>query len=196
MNEIIEVQGTKIAIAQYSGDDYISLTDMTRRFEGGEELIKNWLRLQNTVLFLGTWEKLYNPNFNWVEFDPIKKRAGKNNFKLSVKTWIEKTNAKGIYAMAGRYGGTFAHKDIAFEFGSWLSPEFKLYLIKEFQRLKQIELRQNLADNRIGTKIAELEKLLLLYIEKNDSRVNEIIEVLNNLLAMPDETKKIGFKTD
>lgn len=135
----IEVRGTEITILSSEGNDFISLTDMVRNFEGGSSLIEQWLRNKDTILFLGVWEELNNPDFNSHEFDGIKNEAGRNSFYLSAKKWIEKTNAKGLIASAGRYGGTYAHKDIAFEFGSWLSPEFKLYLIKEFQRLKEEE---------------------------------------------------------
>jgi hypothetical protein len=112
---------------------------MVKNFEGGSSLIENWLKNKDTVLFLGIWEKINNPDFNSPEFEGIKNEAGRNSFYLSAKKWIDATNAKGLIASAGRYGGTFAHKDIAFEFGTWLSPEFKLYLIKEFQRLKEDE---------------------------------------------------------
>lgn len=135
----IEVRGTEITILSSEGNDFISLTDMVRNFEGGSSLIEQWLRNKDTILFLGVWEELNNPDFNSPEFDGIRNEAGRNSFYLSAKKWIEKTNAKGLIASAGRYGGTYAHKDIAFEFGSWLSPEFKLYLIKEFQRLKEEE---------------------------------------------------------
>ena len=135
----ITVQGTAITILNQNENDYISLTDMVKNFDGGSSLIENWLKNKDTILFLGVWEQINNPNFNSPEFEGIKNEAGRNSFYLSAKKWIESTNAKGIIASAGRYGGTFAHKDIAFEFGSWLSPEFKLYLIKEFQRLKEDE---------------------------------------------------------
>ena len=139
---IIEVQGTAIAILSKEHGDYISLTDMVRNFEGGSALIEQWLKNKDTVLFLGVWEQIHNPDFNSLEFEGIRNEAGRNSFFLSAKAWIERTRAKGLAASAGRYGGTFAHKDIAFEFGSWLSPEFKLYLIKEFQRLKDDENRR------------------------------------------------------
>ena len=135
----IQVKGTEITILSTKDDDFISLTDMVRNFDGGSSLIEQWLKNKDTVLFLGVWEELNNPDFNSLEFEGIKNEAGRNSFFLSAKKWIEKTNAKGLIASAGRYGGTYAHKDIAFEFGSWLSPEFKLYLIKEFQRLKDEE---------------------------------------------------------
>jgi hypothetical protein len=135
----IEVQGTSINILSQPGGDYISLTDMVRNFDGAGALIEQWLKSKDTVLFLGVWERINNPGFNSLEFEGIRNEAGRNSFFLSAKKWIELTGARGLIASAGRYGGTYAHKDIAFEFGSWLSPEFKLYLIKEFQRLKDSE---------------------------------------------------------
>ena len=139
---IIEVQGAAISILSMEHGDYISLTDMVRNFEGGGALIEQWLKNKDTVLFLGVWERIHNPEFNSLEFEGIRNEAGRNSFFLSAKAWIERTRAKGLTASAGRYGGTYAHQDIAFEFGSWLSPEFKLYLIKEFQRLKEDENRR------------------------------------------------------
>ena len=135
----IDVQGTSITIISHKEDDYISLTDMVKNFEGGSALIEQWIRNKDTVLFLGIWEQINNPDFKTLEFEGIKNEAGRNSFYLSAKKWVESTHATGLVARAGRYGGTYAHKDIAFEFGSWLSPEFKLYLIKEFQRLKEDE---------------------------------------------------------
>jgi hypothetical protein len=135
----IEVQGVCIGILSQPGGDYISLTDMVRNFDGAGALIEQWLKNKDTVLFLGIWERINNPDFNSLEFEGIRNEAGRNSFFLSAKKWIGMTGAKGLIASAGRYGGTYAHKDIAFEFGSWLSPEFKLYLIKEFQRLKDEE---------------------------------------------------------
>ncbi len=135
----IIVKGRKIGIIlQDKNEDFISLTDMLKA-KDGDFFISDWLRNRNTVEFLGTWEKLHNPNFNYGEFAIIKSRAGLNSYKISVKEWVQKTNAIGLKATAGRYGGTYAHKDIAFEFGMWISPEFKVYLIKEFQRLKEEE---------------------------------------------------------
>ncbi|MDY0207749.1 MAG: KilA-N domain-containing protein [Pseudomonas sp.] len=141
-NQIIEVSGARIAITQQLGDDYISLTDIANAREDNAraaDVIKNWLRNRGTLEFIGTWEQLYNPNFKVVEFDHFKMQAGLPTFVLSAKQWIEKTSAIGIYVKAGRYGGTYAHKDIALEFCSAISPIFKLYLIKEFQRLKEEE---------------------------------------------------------
>ena len=138
----ITVLDNKISYYNIDEIDYISLTDMVRDIENGVALIEKWLRNKNTIEFLGIWEVMYNEDFNSPEFEGIKNQAGTNRFLLSVKQWIEKTNAKGIVAKVGRYGGTYAHKDIAFEFASWVSPKFKLYLIKEFDRLKNEEQRQ------------------------------------------------------
>lgn len=139
---IIKVENTSIGVTSYNDNDYICLTDMTKAFEGGSSLIENWLRNKNTVEFLGVWERLNNPIFNSVEFDGIMMQVGLNRFKLSAKKWIDATKAVGIVARAGKYGGTYAHKDIAYHFGMWLSPEFNLLVIKEFQRLKEIESNQ------------------------------------------------------
>jgi len=140
-NQTITVKGTEISVIQVNKTDYISLTDMIKSF-GDETIIYNWLRNRNTIEFLGIWEQIYNSDFKPIEFERFKKEAGLNSFTLSPKKWIETTHAIGIVSKAGRYGGgTYAHKDIAFEFGSWLSAEFKLYLIKEFQRLKDEESR-------------------------------------------------------
>jgi hypothetical protein len=136
---ILQVQGSSINVLSKENGDYISLTDMVRNFDGGSALIEQWLKNKDTVLFLGVWEQINNPGFNSLEFEGIRNEAGRNSFYLSAKKWIDLTQATGLIASAGRYGGTYAHKDIAFEFGSWLSPEFKLYLIKEFQRLKDEE---------------------------------------------------------
>jgi hypothetical protein len=135
----INVQGAAITVMSQHEDDFISLTDMSRKF-GDDTLIYSWMRNRNTLEFLGIWEQIHNPVFNSCEFETFKKEAGLNSFHLSPKKWIDATQAIGIQSRAGRYGGgTFAHKDLAFEFGTWLSPEFKLYLIKEFQRLKDDE---------------------------------------------------------
>ncbi|MEO1053283.1 MAG: KilA-N domain-containing protein [Bacteroidota bacterium] len=140
-NKKIEVQGTEITIYKGDKQDYISLTDIARYKDSAntDDIIKNWLRNRNTIELLGFWEHLYNPDFKPVEFDGFRKQAGLNSFVLTPKKWIESTNAIGIVSKSGRYGGTFAHKDIAFEFASWISIEFKLYIIKEFQRLKEEE---------------------------------------------------------
>lgn len=140
-NATINVRGTDITVIRREDQDYISLTDMLKA-KDGDFFISDWLRNRNTVEFLGIWETVHNPDFNSGEFAIIKSQAGLNSYKLSVKEWVEKTNAIGLRATAGRYGGTYAHHDIAFEFGMWISPEFKIYLIKEFQRLKEDENRR------------------------------------------------------
>lgn len=136
------VQDNPISINEINGEDYICLTDMARG-EEGEDHIRNWMRNRNTIEFLGLWETMHNPDFKPVEFDRFRKEAGLNSFSMRPQKWVEATNAKGIISKSGRYGGTYAHKDIAFEFGTWISPAFKLYLIKEYQRLKEIESNQN-----------------------------------------------------
>ncbi len=141
MTSTINVQGNLITVVSINENDYISLTDMLKA-KDGDFFISDWLRNRNTVEFLGIWEKIHNPNFNYGEFAIIRNQAGLNSYKISVKEWVEKTNAIGLQAKAGRYGGTYAHKDLAFEFGMWISPEFKIYLIKEFQRLKEEEAKQ------------------------------------------------------
>lgn len=138
----IKVKDTEISVISFEEKDYISLTDMVRNIENGLALIEKWLRNKNTIEFMGIWEEMYNPSFNSPEFEGIKNEAGLNRFVMSVKQWISKTNAIGIVAKSGRYGGTYAHKDLAFEFASWVSPQFKLYLIREYQRLKDEEQKQ------------------------------------------------------
>lgn len=136
----IKIQDSEITIISRNEDDFISLTDMARS-QLQEHIIFRWLSLKSTIEYLGEWEMLYNSNFNCTEFDTIRNNAGSNNYVLSVKTWIEKTNAIGIFSKAGRYGGTYAHRDIAYHFGMWISPRFQLLLIKEYQRLKSEEQR-------------------------------------------------------
>ncbi len=141
MKRKVNVKGTEINVMKVGDDDFISLTDMLKA-KDGDFFISDWLRNRNTVEFLGIWEKIYNPNFNYGEFAIIRNKAGLHSYKISVKEWVSKTNAIGLKAAAGRYGGTYAHKDLAFEFGMWINPEFKIYLIKEFQRLKEKEQKQ------------------------------------------------------
>ena len=129
------VDNTEINVMKVEEKDYISLTDMMKA-KDGDFFIADWLRNRNTVEFLGIWEQIHNPSFNCGEFAIIRSQAGLNSYKISVKEWVAKTNAIGLRATAGRYGGTYAYKDIAFEFGMWISPQFKIYLIKEFERLK------------------------------------------------------------
>ncbi len=138
----ITVQNTNITIINVDGDDYVSITDLARhKSDDPTAVIGNWMRNRNTIEFLGIWESLYNPNFKPLEFDGFRKEAGLNAFTLSPKKWIETTNAIGLISKSGRYGGTYAHKDIAFKFASWISVEFELYIVKEFQRLKAEEQR-------------------------------------------------------
>lgn len=138
-NKTITVKGTEITVFAENETDYISLTDMTGSFKEGSGLIGKWITNKNTLEYLGTWEKINNQGFNYPEFGVIEQEAGVNRFIMSVGQWIERTQAKGMVVKAGRYGGTYAHKDIAFHFAMWLSPEFQIYLINEFQRLKEDE---------------------------------------------------------
>lgn len=138
----IEVQGTVIRLYSQQEKDFICITDIAKKFEVGVAAIESWMRNRNTIEFLGTWEKLKNPNFNSVGFDGIKQNIGLNTFKISAKKWIQTTNAIGLQAKAGRYGGTYAHKDIAMQFCYWLSPTFQLYVIQEFERLKSAEAKK------------------------------------------------------
>ncbi len=143
-NQKITVVGTQISLVSNHQKDYISLTDIAKYKdnERSDYIIQNWMRNRSAIEFNGLWEKLYNPNFNSIEFDGIKNMSGLNSFSLTPKRWVESTNAIGIFTKTGRYGsGTFAHRDIAFEFASWMSAEFKFYLITEFQRLKENETK-------------------------------------------------------
>ena len=140
----IEVLNREVAVRLVNKEDFISLTDIAK-FKNSDDprfVIQNWMRTRSSVEFLGIWEVLNNPNFNRVEFDTVRNESGSNAFVMTPSKWIELTGAIGIRSKPGRYGGTFAHKDIAFEFASWVSVEFKLYLIKEFQRLKEVEREQ------------------------------------------------------
>ena len=143
-NRDVNVLDTRNYISSIADQDFISLTDIARHRDSdrSDDLIRNWVRNRNTIEFLGIWEQIHNPDFNSVEFDGFRMQAGLNSFSITPKQWIMSTNAIGIVSKAGRYGGTFAHQDIAFEFASWISVEFKLYLIKEFQRLKEVEQEQ------------------------------------------------------
>ena len=140
----IEVQGTAVTILAQRNEDFISLTDIAKHKEPdrADHVIQNWMRNRNTVEFLGVWERLHNADFKPLEFEGFRNRAGLNSFVLTPRQWIDATGAIGLFSKSGRYGGTYAHKDIAFEFASWVSVEFKLYLIKEFQRLKEDENRR------------------------------------------------------
>ena len=154
----MEVKGNSISLLSNLEQDYICITDIARYKDPDhiDDIIKNWLRNRNTIELLGFWEVLNNPDFNPVEFDGFKKQAGLNSFTMTAKKWIEATNAIGIISKAGRYGGTYAHKDIAFEFASWISIEFKLYIIKEFQRLKEDENKTKNLDWNLQRTISKI----------------------------------------
>lgn len=155
-SRIVLVKGAAISVVEIMQQDYISLTDMVKNF-GDDAMIYSWMRNRNTLEFIGIWEQLHNPDFKGNEFVTFKNKAGLNSFNLTPRKWIEATNAIGIISKAGRYGGgTYAHKDIAFEFGSWLSPEFKLYLIKEFQRLKDEENKAKSLDWNLQRTLAKI----------------------------------------
>ncbi|HEY9583669.1 MAG TPA: KilA-N domain-containing protein [Candidatus Paceibacterota bacterium] len=151
----INVQGVTISIITDNIGDYISLTDMIKA-KDGDFFVSDWMRNRNTMEFLGIWESINNQDFNYGEFAIVKSHVGLNNYKIGVKDWVKKTNAIGLKAIEGKYGGTFAHKDIAFEFGMWISPKFKLYLIKEFQRLKEDENRRLSLDWNINRTLSKL----------------------------------------
>lgn len=177
----ITVGNSKIRVIPHNGDDYICLTDMVKNY-GGDQAIYSWLRNRNTVEFLGVWELLNNKDFKGGEFETFKSQVGLNSFHLTPRKWIKATNAIGIISKAGRYGGTYAHKDIAFEFGSWLSAEFKLYMIKEFQRLKEKE--------------AELEKWdYRRFLTKINYRLHTgaVQEMLVPISSLPDNRKGVLF---
>lgn len=157
IKSIINANGIEIRVSSTNESDYISLTDIAKKRnpEFPADVIKNWMRSRSTIEFLGLWEKLNNPNFKLVEFDQFKQEAGTNSFVLPPQKWIDRTNAIGIISKSGRYGGTYAHTDIAFEFASWISPEFKLYIIKDYQRLKTDESHIKQIDWNIKQEIAK-----------------------------------------
>ena len=188
----IHVLEREVAVVVENNEDFICITDIARYKdpERTDYLIQNWLRNRNTIEFLGIWEQLNNPDFNPIEFDGIRKQAGLHSFILTARQWVEKTRARGIVAKPGRYGGTYAHKDIAFEFASWISVEFKLYLIKEFQRLKEDEhrklgwdIRRNLAkiNYRIHT---DAIKENLIPAELSPAQINRVYASEADLLNM------------
>ncbi len=158
----INVKGTEIVLFSKEKGDYISLTDIARYkdSERSDYILQNWMRNRSTIEFIGLWEQIHNPNFNSIEFDGFKNEAGSNSFTLTPKKWITATNAIGVISKAGRYGGTYAHQDIAFEFASWISAEFKLYLLKEFQRLKQIEVEQKNLEWNVSRTLAKVNYLI------------------------------------
>ena len=139
----MNVKDTEITVVQINNEDYLCLTDMIKA-KDGDFFITDWLRNRNTLEYIGIWEKVYNPNFNYGEFATIKNQSGLNSFKISVKEFVARTNAISLQAKAGRYGGTYAHKDIAFEFAMWISPEFKIYIVKEFDTIDSVCEKFNL----------------------------------------------------
>ena len=200
----IKANGNEIALLT-SDTDYISLTDIAKykSSENPADIIKNWLRNRNTLEFLGAWEKINNLNFKLVEFDQFKSEAGLNSFLMSPKKWIETTNAVGIKSTAGRYGGTYAHSDIAFEFASWISPEFKLYIIQDYQRLKQEESYKNKLEwqtNRYISKLNYTIEFKNKYPEKEGNlRDNSTIEqlmIMNNLQILNADMLKSGVSPE
>lgn len=152
----IEVQGTVIRLYSQQEKDFICITDIAKKFETGVASIESWMRNRNTIEFLGTWEKIKNPDFNSDGFDGITQNIGLNTYKISVKKWVAETNAIGLQAKAGRYGGTYAHKDIAIQFCYWLSPTFQLYVIQEFERLKSAEAKQFELEWNIRRELAKI----------------------------------------
>lgn len=182
-NKKIQVQGVNIVLYEDNSNDFISLTDIARHkdSENMDTIVQNWMRNRNTIELLGFWEMIYNPNFKPLEFEGFRKQAGLNSFVMTPKRWIESTNAIGIVSKAGRYGGTFAHKDIALEFASWISIEFKLYIIKEFQRLKDDE------NNRLN---------LEWNLQRTISKINYQIHtdaIKENLVPKEITKKQAGF---
>jgi len=187
----ISVKGTEITIVKVGEQNYISITDMIKA-KDGDFFISDWLRNRNTVEFLGIWESVYNPDFNYGEFAIIKSQAGLNNYKISVKDWQEKTKSIGLKATAGRYGGTYAHPDIAFEFGMWVSAEFKIYLIKEFQRLKEDENDRLKLDWNLQRTLAKVNyhihtdaiKEKLIPVELTKKQINFVYAIEADMLNM------------
>ena len=183
-NKKISVQGVDIILYQNKNEDFISLTDIARHKDPAhtDDIIKNWMRNRNTIELLGFWETIYNPNFKPVEFDGFRKQAGLNSFVMTPKRWIENTNAIGIVSKSGRYGGTFAHKDIALEFASWISIEFKLYIIKEFQRLKTEENDRQKLDWNLQRTISKINYRIHTDAIKENLVPNEITKEQANFI--------------
>ncbi len=175
-NNKLTIQGTEVILFTIENSDYISLTDIAKYRDSDRTnyIIQNWMRTRHTIEFMGMWEQLHNPDFKGIEFDAFKKEAGSNGFSLTPKRWIKATNAIGIISKSGRYGGTYAHKDIAFEFGSWISPTFKLYLITEYQRLKEIETNQYNLEWNVKRIISKAN-----YHIHTDAIKNHIIPIIN-----------------
>jgi len=180
--EKLKVLNKEVNIILQKEEDYICLTDIAgyKDSQRADDVIRNWIRNRNTIEFIGIWEELYNKDFKPVESDGFKKRSGLNSFSLTPKQWIEKTNAKGIISKPGRYGGTYAHKDIAFEFASWISPKFKLYLIKEFQRLKKQEIKSNNLSWNIKRNLARINYEIHTNAIKENLIPNKILKEQKN----------------
>lgn len=190
----IVVNDVDITISQQTGrEDYICLTDMAhfRDKDRTNYIIQNWMRLRSTIEFLGLWEQINNPNFKGVEFDAFRNSSGLNSFTLTPKQWIEKTNAVGIVSKPGRYGGTYAHKDIAFEFGTWLSPAFKLYLIKEYQRLKEAESHPMLGEWNVKRILSKVN--YTLHTDAVKTFVIPQVDVEQALYAYADEADMLNL---
>jgi len=194
----VNVKGTEIVVFSKEKEDYISLTDIAK-YKDSERtnyIIQNWMRSRNTIEFIGLWELLHNPDFKGIEFDAFKNEAGSNSFTLTPKRWITATNAIGIISKSGRYGGTYAHQDIAFEFASWISAEFKLYLLKEFQRLKQAEIDQkklewNVSRTLANLLVARVKGLdLKVAIRKAFADSGKVILLPDNFIAFPNDLIK------
>lgn len=173
----INIQGSEVRLVKNLDEDFVCITDIAKSGEGNHhDIVKNYFKNRSNIDFLGLWEKLYNPNFNWGNFDLIKNKVGANSFSLSVKEWLKKTNAIGIIATPGRYGGTYAHKDIAVHFSTWLSPAAYLYLIKEFQRLKEEE-----------SQLKNLE----WHISKITDNIDEVRNLLDTIPGQAPERNRI-----
>lgn len=192
-NKKIEIIGSDVAFFHQGTEDYISLTDLAKHknAEYTGVVISHWLSTRYTVEFMGIWERVNNPNFNLTEFSYIRNESGSNGYVLSAKQWIQKTNAIGIISKAGRYGGTYAHKDIAFEFATWISPELKFYLIKEFQRLKEKEQKQLVCLANLETLNAHLIQQALPQAERLRLLNNTAIQQMR-LLTDDQSIKKLG----
>jgi hypothetical protein len=191
---IINVNGLEIRVKTINNDDYVCLTDVAKGFNNADDLVRNWLRNKNTLEFLGVWEKLNNENFNYVEFDVIKNEAGSNKFTINPKQWAIKTNAIGIVSRAGKYdSGTYAQIDIALEFCSWISPEFKLYLIKEFQRLKKEEAGRNNLDWNLQRVLSKVNYKIHTDAIKNNIVIPRNIEKTQEWLIYASEADIINY---
>lgn len=180
----INVKGVKISLFPNEEAEYISLTDIakSRDSERTNYIIQNWIRNRNTIEFIGLWEKLHNPSFKGIEFDAFRNQAGLNSFSLTPQRWIERTNAIGIVSKSGRYGGTFAHQDIAFEFASWISPEFKIYMLKEFQRLKAEEAKTMSLDWNLQRTLAKVNYKILTDAVKENLIPPEVTKEQQNFI--------------